>query len=154
MTDLVKQTVTVTGTKNAGLSKIVILDQVKLLDGKTYQVTEVRSKAFLNHKKANSIQIGKNVEKIGAQAFSNCPALKKAVIRSTRLAEIGGKAFYKDKNLKSIEIKSKKLKKVGKKAFKGTAAKLKLIIPKKKYAAYKKLLAKKGQNKSASIKKK
>ena len=154
VTDLVKQTVTVTGTKNAGLSKIVILDQVKLLDGKTYQVTEVRSKAFLNHKKANSIQIGKNVEKIGAQAFSNCPALKKAVIRSTRLAEIGGKAFYKDKNLKSIEIKSKKLKKVGKKAFKGTAAKLKLIIPKKKYAAYKKLLAKKGQNKSASIKKK
>lgn len=154
VTDLTKRTVTLTGTTNANLSKLVVEDSVKLADGKFYQVTEVAGKAFLNHKKASSVQIGINVEKIGEQAFAKCAKLKKAVIKSTRLTEIGKKAFLKDKNLKSIDIKSVALKNVGKNAFKGTSAKLKITVPKAKYKAYVKKLAKKGQSKNAVIRKK
>lgn len=154
VTDLAKRTVTVTGTTDANLSKIIVKDSVKLADEKVYEVTEVAKKAFFNHKKVSSVQIGINVEKIGEQAFAKCAKLKKAVIKSTRLTEIGKKAFQKDKNLKSIDIKSKVLKNVGKNAFKGTNAKLKITVPKAKYKAYVKMLAKKGQSKNTVIKKK
>lgn len=154
VTDLTKRTVTVNGTTDANLSKIIVEDRVKLLDGKFYEVTEVAAKAFFNHNKASSVQIGINVEKIGEQAFAKCAKLKKAVIKSTRLTEIGKKAFQKDKNLKSIDIKSKVLNSVGKNAFKGTSVKLKITVPKAKYKTYAKKLAKKGQSKNAVIKKK
>lgn len=154
VTDLTKRTVTVTGTTDANLSKINVEDRVKLADGQLYEVTEVAKKAFFNHKKASSVQIGINVEKIGEQAFAKCAKLKKAVIKSTRLTEIEKKAFQKDKNLKSIDIKSKVLSSVGKNAFKGTSAKLKITVPKAKYKTYVKKLAKKGQSKNAVIKKK
>ena len=154
VTDLAKRTVTVTGTTDANLSKIIVKDSVKLADEKVYEVTEVAKKAFFNHKKVSSVQIGINVEKIGEQAFAKCAKLKKAVIKSARLTEIGKKAFQKDKNLKSIDIKSKVLKNVGKNAFKGTNAKLKITVPKAKYKAYVKMLAKKGQSKNTVIKKK
>ncbi len=154
VTSLAKKTVTVTGTTNANLSRIIIGDQVKLADGTYYEITAIGAKAFMNHKNASSVQIGKNVEKIGDQAFAKCAKLKKVVVQSTRLTEIGKKAFLKDKNLKSISIKSKALKSVGKNAFKGTHAKLKITVPKAKYRAYVKKLAKKGQSKSAVIRKK
>lgn len=153
-TDLTKRTVTITGTTDANLTKIIVKDQVKLADGQLYKVTEVGAKAFLNHKKASSVEIGLNVEKIGEQAFAKCAKLKKAVIKSAGLTDIGKKAFQKDKMLKSIDIKSKALVSVGKNAFKGTNGKLKITVPKAKYKAYAKKLAKKGQSKSAVIKKK
>lgn len=154
VTDLAKRTVTITGTTDANLSNIIVKDSVELADGKLYEVTEVAAKAFLNHKKVTSVQIGMNVEKIGEQAFAKCVKLKKIVMKSARLTEIGKKAFLKDKKLKSIDIKSKVLKNVGKSAFKGTHAKLKITVPKAQYKAYVKKLAKKGQGRKAVIKKK
>ena len=154
VTDLAKRTVTITGTKNADLSKIVVEDDVKLRDRQYYKVTAIAAKAFANHKKVSSVSIGKNVGTIGDQAFAKCANLKKAVILSKGLTKIGSKAFLKDKKLRAIDIKSTALASVGKNAFKGTHAKLKITVPKAKYKAYLKKLKKKGQSSQAVIKKK
>lgn len=45
--------------------------------GKTYKVTEVASGALRGKKKLQTVVIGKNVTKIGANAFSKCKKLKK-----------------------------------------------------------------------------
>jgi hypothetical protein len=51
-----------------------------------------------------------------------------------------------------VTVKSKVLKSVGAKAFKGINKKAVIKVPKAKKAAYKKLLAKKGQAKTVVIK--
>ena len=65
--------------------------------------------------------------------------------------KIGKKAFYGCKKLKKVIVKTTTLKSVGKKAFKGTAAKLRIKVPKKKFKAYKKLFKGKGQGKKAKV---
>ena len=67
-------------------------------------------------KKLQTVVIGKNVTKIGANAFSKC------------------------KKLKKVQITSKKLKKVTKKSFAGIAKKVVIKVPKSKKKAYKKWL--------------
>ena len=74
--------------------------------------------------------IGKNVKKIGKQAFWNCKKLKKVTVKSTVL------------------------KSVGKQAFKGISVKAKITVPKKKYKAYTKLFRKAKTGKSVKIVKK
>ena len=78
-----------------------------------------------------SITIGKNVKKIGKNAFTGC------------------------KKLKSIIIKTKKLttKTVKKGAFNGISKKVVVKVPKSKYKTYKKLLPAKGLKKAAKIRK-
>ena len=56
---------------------------------------------------------------------------------------IGAKAFYGCKKLKKITINSKVLTKAGTKAFAGTSKNIRIKVPTKKVAAYKKLLKKK-----------
>ena len=65
---------------------------------------------------------------------------------------IGAKAFNGCKSLKTIDIKSTVLSKVGAKAFSGINAKATIKVPKKKLAAYKKVLKGKGQGKRVRIK--
>ena len=64
---------------------------------------------------------------------------------------IGKKAFYNCKKLKKIVVKTSTLKKVGANAFKGINAKATIRVPKKKLAAYKKLLKEKGIGKKVKI---
>jgi hypothetical protein len=98
------------------------------LNNVTCKVTEVSAKAFKSCKKLKKVTIGKNVTTIGKQAFSGCASLKK------------------------VTVKSKVLKSVGAKALKGINKKAVIKVPKAKKAAYKKLLAKKGQAKTVVIK--
>lgn len=146
--------------------------------GRAYRVTSIAAKAFKNNKKIKTITIGSNIETIGAEAFSGCTNLQTVIFKGSNTRIIGAKAFYKCtkikkivipsgvekigkqaffgcKKLKSITIKTTKLtnKKVGAKAFKGTHKKATFKVPKKKLAAYKKLLKSKGVGSKAKIKK-
>lgn len=71
------------------------------------------------------------------------------------VSKIGVNAFYKCKNLKSIKISATKLtnKKVGSNAFYGIKSKPVIKVPKKKYNAYKKMMKAKGVGKKAKYKK-
>jgi hypothetical protein len=121
------KTVEVTGLKKTSLTKLTIFSTVTL-DGVTYKVTGVAAKAFKGNKKITAVTIKKGVTSIGKNAFAGCAKLKKITIKSTTL------------------------KTVGKKAFKGINKKATIKVPKAKRAAYKKLLAKKGQASSVKIK--
>ena len=107
------------GKKKAGAS---IPATVKY-KGVTYRVTAIGPKAFSKwKKKLKKVTIGKNVKKIGKEAFKGCKKLKTVVIKTTKL----------------------KKKNVGKNAFKGIHAKAKAKVPKKKRSAYRKFLNKAG----------
>ena len=97
--------------------------------GITYKVTAIQTKAFRNNKKITSIVIGRNVSKIGKQAFYGCTKLKKIDIRSEVLTT------------KTIQNG----------AFSGVSAKTTITVPKKKLKAYKQLLVKKGLNKKVKV---
>ncbi|MCR5337757.1 MAG: leucine-rich repeat domain-containing protein, partial [Lachnospiraceae bacterium] len=91
--------------------------------GVTYKVTAIGPKAFSKwKKKLKKVTIGKNVKKIGKEAFKGCKKLKTIVIKTTNL----------------------KKKTMGKNAFKGIHASAKAKVPKKKLSAYKKILKKAG----------
>ena len=89
-----------------------------MIGGKKYKVTEIKANAFKNNKQLKKITIGKNIEKIGKNAFSGC------------------------KNLKNVNIKTVKLTKktVGANAFKGIHDKAKVKVPKSKLKDYKTIL--------------
>lgn len=123
------KTVTFVKTKNSKKASVTIPDTIKI-DGQTYKVTEVAAKAFKNNKILKSVTIGKNVKKIGKEAFSGC------------------------KKLNKITIKSTTLKSVGKNAIKGINAKATIKCPKKQLSAYKKLFkSKTGYKKTMKVKK-
>ena len=115
------ETVTYVSTTNNTASTLTVPDTVTI-SGKKYKVTEIKANAFKNNKKLKKITIGKNIKKIGKNAFSGC------------------------KNLKNVNIKTTKLTKktVGANAFKGINAKAKVKVPKSKLKAYKTILKARG----------
>ena len=124
------KTVEYIGTKNNKKSNITIPSTIKI-NGENYKVTVIKANAFKDNKKVTKIIVGKNIKKIGKNAFKNC------------------------KNLKKIIIKTKKLisKNVGNNVFKGISKKAVIKVPKAKVKAYKKLITKKGgANKNITIK--
>lgn len=123
-----KGTVSVTGFAS-GKSSAVIKPTVQI-GGKTFTVTEISAKAFQKNKKLKKVTIGKNITRIGKNAFAGC------------------------QNLKSIRILSSRLtaKKVGAKAFSKISAKASVKVPKAKKKAYRSFLYKKGLPKTAKIK--
>lgn len=105
---------------------------IKSEDGKiTFRVTEISKNAFKNHVKLKKVTIGKNVSRVGANAFSGCKKLKNIKITSTQLTK----------------------KSVGKHVFKGIDKKAVIKVPKKKLKVYKSIFKGKGQAKSVKIKK-
>jgi hypothetical protein len=108
-------TVAVSGVTSKKLTSAVIQDTVKK-GGYTFKVTEISKNALKKCTKLKSVTIGKNVTKIGANAFSG------------------------DKKLSKITIKSAKLKSVGKNAIKNVNKKAVIKVPKKQLKKYKKLL--------------
>lgn len=108
--------------------KVVIPAEITI--GKTsYQVTAVEKRAFSGNKGITSVVIGKNVKKIGKQAFYGCKKLKKITIKTKKLTQkkIGNKAFYK------------------------IAKQAKFKVPKGKKKAYAKMLKAKGAPKDIKI---
>lgn len=114
---------------NSKEKNVKVPKQIKISE-KVYKVTAIGDNAFKNAKKLKSIVISENVTKIGKTAFSGC------------------------KNLGSITIKSNNLKTIQKNAFKNIKDKVKVILPKKKYKKYKKLLDSKGKLSEKAVYKK
>lgn len=114
-----KYSVALVGYTDKKATKITIPAAVTI-NKKSYKVTEIGANVCKGFKKLKQITISKNVTTIGKNAFFNC------------------------KKLKKVTIQTQNLKKVGKNAFKNTAKKCKLTVPKKKAAAYKKMLKKAG----------
>lgn len=103
-------------------AKSVTIPATVTYDGIKYKVTGIAQKAFNKNKSLVRVTIGKNVKKIGKQAFYGCKKLAHIKIRTINLKE----------------------NKVGKQAFKGISSKATIELPKKKYKAYKAWLRKKG----------
>ena len=103
---------------------------IKSADGKTiFRVTGIAKNAFRKNTKLAKVVFGRNLSKIGANAFAGCKNLKTIRIASTALTK----------------------KSVGKNAFKGIHKKAVIKVPKKKLKAYQKFLKGKGQAKSVKI---
>ena len=116
------------GPKNKRAKKVTIPASVTI-EGVTYKVTSVAAGALKNYKNLTKVTIGKNVTKIGKNAFYGC------------------------KKLKTIVIKSKKLKSVEKNALKGIKKNATIDVPNSKKKAKKKLLkSKTGYKKTMSVK--
>ena len=115
--------------KSSAKGTIKILATVKYA-GVTYKVTSIADKAFRNKKKITNITVGKNVTKIGKNAFSGCKNLKTLTIRSTKLTKKG----------------------LAGSSFKGISKKTVVKVPKNKLKAYKKLLQSKGLDKKVRVK--
>ena len=140
--------VTCYGTTNNKITKVSIPSTVSY-KGATYRVTGIAANAFKNKTRLTTVSIGNNVSVIGKNAFYKCKKLKKVTI-GTGLTQINANAFRGVKKGCTITIKSMKLKKVSSKIDQ-SVSKMTVRVPKKKYAAYKKLLRKKS--KSVIIKK-
>ena len=124
-----KKTAMYIGNNAAGEKHITIPDTM-WINGERYKVVAIAQKSFANCNTLRSVTIGKNVTKIGKQAFYHC------------------------KNLKTIRIKTSKLKakSIGKQAFAGIAKKPVVSVPKKQKSKYSKILKAKGMPKKAKIK--
>lgn len=124
-----KDTVEVKSITAKGKAKksVKIFDKIKA-SGKTWKVTSVAANALKGNKKMGSLTIGKNVRKIGKNAFANCRKLKK------------------------VTIKSKKINTIGKNAFKNINKKATVKVPKAQKKKYAKLLNKAKLSKKVKIK--
>lgn len=116
-------------TKNTKAKTIAIPDQVTI-DGITYKVTTIGSKAFYKCTNLTSITIPSKVKKIGNYAFKGCTKLKTINLNTTLLTT----------------------KTVSDKAFSGVSTSAVIKVPKSKAKTYKKLLVKKGLSEKVTVK--
>ena len=120
---------TLEGVESKNVKKITIPATIKV-DGKELKVTAIAANACKGLKKLTTVTIGKNVKKIGKNAFKGCGKLAKLVIKATKLTE---------KNVKAG-------------AFSGLAADIEVTCPKGKADEYKTLLLARGLSETAVFK--
>ena len=99
--------------------------------GKKYRVISIAAKAFQGCRNLKRVTIGRNIKKIGKQAFYGCTRLRNIVVRTQKLS---GRT-------------------VGKQAFGNTGPKVKVKVPAKKLSLYRKLFYARGIGKKGKIKK-
>ena len=107
---------------------VIVPDTVEM-NGTTYKVTSIEKKAFGTGKKIKTIILGKNVKTIKKDAFAGCKTLRKIIVKTKKLTK----------------------KTVAKKAFRGVRKNVRIIVPKKKKQAYRKLFYQRGLNKKVKI---
>ena len=112
-------------------SKAVKIPDTVSINGTIYAVTGISANAFKNNQLLRTTVIGRNVRRIGKQAFYNCKNLRTITIRTSMLTK----------------------KNVGAKAFKGTYKKIKVKVPAKQLKTYKKFFKSKGMSTKAIYKK-
>lgn len=122
------RTVAFMGVTSKNVKAVRIPDSV-VIDGLTYKVTEISGQALKGKKKLKTVSIGKNVTKIGKNAFYGC------------------------RQLVQIVVQGKKVTSVGSNAFQGTGSKANIYVPASSLGKYRKLFAGKGLSKDAKIKK-
>lgn len=119
----------VTYQKAAATKGTVVVPDTIVVNGTTYKVTSIEKKAFETGKKIKTIILGKNVKFIKKDAFAGCKALQKIVVKTKKLTK----------------------KTVAKKAFRGVRKNVRIVVPKKKKQAYRKLFYQRGLNKKVKI---
>lgn len=106
-----KKTAAVTGPKNRKATSVSIAATVKI-GGVTYKVTQINAKAFKGCKKLRKVTIGKNIRKIGKEAFAQCGRLSAVNMKKVNgLTAVKNKAFSKINAKAKITVPAKKLKK-------------------------------------------
>ena len=115
--------------KAAATKGTVVVPDTIVVNGTTYKVTSIEKKAFETGKKIKTIILGKNVKSIKKDAFAGCKALQKIVVKTKKLTK----------------------KTVAKKAFRGVRKNVRIVVPKKKKQAYRKLFYQRGLNKKVKI---
>lgn len=84
-------------------TSVIIPDTIKV-NGKTVKVTSIATNAFKKNTKLKKVVIGKNVQKIGENAFYGCTRLATVTFKSPALTMIDAKAFYGCKVLKKVTV--------------------------------------------------
>ena len=115
--------------KAAATKGTAIVPDTVEVNGTTYKVTSIEKKAFGTGKKIKTIILGKNVKTIKKDAFAGCKTLRKIIVKTKKLTK----------------------KTVAKKAFRGVRKNVRIIVPKKKKQAYRKLFYQRGLNKKVKI---
>lgn len=95
---------------------------------KTYKVTAIADLAFSSLDKLKSVTVGKNINKIYPEAFSDCKNLKTLLIHSKKLKAKKVKGCFKGSNIRTV------------------------YVPKNKVKAYKKVFTKKNTGNKGRIK--
>lgn len=129
----------------------VISAASKTVEAKTVDSKSVKSVRIQDTVTINGVSC--KVVKISDNACKGCKKLQKVVI-GKNVTQIGKNAFNGCKKLRKIQMNGTAVKKIGKKAFAGIYKKASFTVPKKKAAAYKKLLKKAGVKGSMKIVKK
>lgn len=111
-----KYTVSCIGGTSKNIIKLSVPNYV-INSGFKFKVTGIDKKAFYNYTKLKTVTIGKNVNKIGAQAFAKNSKLSKITIKTSELTKTN----------------------VGKNVFAGINKQVNFVFPKSKINAYKKL---------------
>lgn len=113
---------------------------------KTYKVTYLAGKSskylwgiFKGPSTPLKVVVPSTIKEIPNNAFSDCINLREVVI-GKNVNKIGINAFYGCKYLKKVTFKGKKLKSIGTSAFEGVSKKLVVKAPKSKLKAYKKMI--------------
>ena len=115
--------------KAAATKGTVVVPDTVVVNGMTYKVTSIEKKAFGTAKKTKTIVLGKNVKFIKKDAFAGCKTLRKIIVKTKKLTK----------------------KTVAKKAFRGVRKNVRIVVPKKKKRAYRKLFYQRGLNKKVKI---
>ena len=125
-----EEKVSFAGPERPGSKTDVVIPATVKCNGYRFSVTEIAEKALNKETKIVRVEIGKNVAKIGKNAFLNCAALRTIVIRTSRLTDTS----------------------VGSNAFKGIYPKALVQVPAAKLKEYRELLIKKGLPETVKIK--
>ena len=105
-------------------AKRVTIPAVIKVNGVTYKVTSIGTKAFNGNKKLTKVTIGINIKKISNNAFYKCRSLKMVTIKSVLLTKkAANKKAFKGVNKKMVIKVPKKVKKAYVKIFKGLKVK-------------------------------
>lgn len=99
-------------------AKRMTIPAVIKVNGVTYKVTSIGTKAFNGNKKLTKVTIGTNIKKISNNAFFKCRSLKTVTIKSVLLTKkTASKRAFKGVNKKMVIKVPKKVKKVYVKIF-------------------------------------
>ena len=124
------KTASLIGVESKRVRTISIPASIKVY-GKTYKVTSIAAGACRNLSSLTKVTIGKNVAKIGKNAFAGCKLVSAFIIKTAKLtAGSVGSGAFKTGNKKKTTVQ----------------------CPKSVLKAYKKLLPKKGMPKNAKYK--
>lgn len=105
-------------------AKRVTIPAVIKVNGVTYKVTSIGTKAFNGNKKLTKVTIGTNIKKISNNAFFKCKSLKTVTIKSVLLTKkTASKRAFKGVGKKMVIKVPKKVKKAYVKIFKGLKVK-------------------------------